>query len=128
MTRGTQCLAKDGHVCLSLAEKTIDDLLSTLGIPHEKEAPYPEGRFRCDFLAGQTYIEYFGLRGNPEYDIKIDQKIALCNRLGLKLLAIYPEDLLQRTTLEKKLAEVGVRDLLPRDATHLTVVSLRTGE
>ena len=24
-SRGTQCLAKDGHVCLSLGEKTIDD-------------------------------------------------------------------------------------------------------
>ena len=33
-SRGTQCLAKDGHVCLSLGEKTIDDFLYTHGIPH----------------------------------------------------------------------------------------------
>jgi hypothetical protein len=103
LTRGTQCIANDGHVCLSLAEKTIDDLLTELGIPHQKEVPYPEGRFRCDFLADQTYIEYFGLRGDPDYDIKIELKIALCKRLGLRLVAIYPEDLLQRAVLESKL-------------------------
>jgi hypothetical protein len=61
------------------------------------------GRFRCDFLADRTYIEYFGLRGDQDYDIKIELKIALCKRLGLRLVAIYPEDLLQRAVLESKL-------------------------
>jgi hypothetical protein len=30
--RGTQCVAEDGHICLSLAEKTIDDYLHSNGI------------------------------------------------------------------------------------------------
>ena len=34
LARGTQCLARDGHVCLSLGEKTIDDLLHANGIQH----------------------------------------------------------------------------------------------
>jgi hypothetical protein len=83
MPRGTQCLAKDGHVCLSLAEKTIDDLLTELGIRHEKEVRYPEGDFRCDFVANGVYIEYFGLTGNPEYDLKTEQKLSLGKRLGI---------------------------------------------
>jgi hypothetical protein len=33
--RGIQCIANDGHVCLSLGEKTIDDLLFSLSIEHE---------------------------------------------------------------------------------------------
>jgi hypothetical protein len=33
MARGTRCLAQDGHLCHSLAEKTIDDLLHSYGIP-----------------------------------------------------------------------------------------------
>lgn len=39
-SRGIQCIAKDGHVCLSLGEKTIDDFLHARGIAHEKE-PLP---------------------------------------------------------------------------------------
>lgn len=41
MARGIRCLAKDGHCCLSLGEKTIDDALFSLGISHEKEPKYP---------------------------------------------------------------------------------------
>ena len=34
-SRGTQCVAKDGHVCFSLGEKTIDDFLHARGITHD---------------------------------------------------------------------------------------------
>jgi hypothetical protein len=104
MQRGTQCLAKDGHVCLSLAEKTIDDLLTEIGVRHEKEVRYPEGDFRCDFLANDVYIEYFGLTGNPEYDLKTEQKLSLGKRLGIEIVALYPGDLASPSGLQKKLA------------------------
>ncbi len=74
MGRGTKCLAKDGHVCLSLGEKTIDDVLSSLGVRHTKEVLYPEGNYRADFVARGVFIEYLGLAGDPAYDAKTKLK------------------------------------------------------
>jgi hypothetical protein len=102
-SRGTQCLAKDGHVCLSLREKTIDDLLYALGIPHEKEPRYPEGNFRADFVVNGVFIEYFGLTGAADYDAKTRLKQRACKRHGIKLISIYPGDLVSSKKLEAKL-------------------------
>ena len=103
---GTQCLAKDGHMCLSMAEKTIDDLLTEMGIDHEKEVPYPESAYRCDFVSNGVFIEYFGLSGDADYDERTQAKQKLCKRLGLKLIAIYPEDLSGGSNLKKKLESI----------------------
>lgn len=103
-SRGIQSIAKDGHVCLSLGEKTIDDYLHSHGIYHEKEPRYPEGKFRGDFKAGDTFIEYFGLTGNPEYDAKTKEKIRLCKKHNITLVAIYPVDLISQKKLEDKLS------------------------
>ena len=103
-SRGIQSIAKDGHVCLSLGEKTIDDFLYARGIQHEKEPRYPEGNYRGDFKVDSTFIEYFGLAGNPEYDAKTKEKIRLCKKHGITLIAIYPQDLISRKKLEAKLA------------------------
>jgi hypothetical protein len=104
-SRGTQCIAKDGHMCLSLGEKTIDDFLHNHGIQHDKEPHYPEGNFRADFKVGMLLIEYFGLAGNPEYDAKIAEKNRICKKHGITLVAIYPQDLAGKG-LEKKLSSV----------------------
>ena len=103
-SRGIQTLAKDGHVCLSLGEKTIDDYLYEHGIPHQREPHYPEGRYRADFLVGSVFIEYFGLAGNPEYDAKTKLKKNLCKKHGLTLISIFPKDLASGSSLAKKLA------------------------
>jgi hypothetical protein len=102
-SRGTQCLAKDGHVCLSLGEKTIDDFLHSRGIAHEKEPHYPESNFRADFLVDSVFIEYFGLKGNPDYDAKTKLKQRICKEHGIKLISIYPSDLVSLKKLSKKL-------------------------
>lgn len=102
-SRGVQCLATDGHVCLSLGEKTIDDFLSSHGIIHEKEPRYPIGNYRADFKVGDTFIEFFGLIGNPEYDAKTEEKIRICKTDGIKLVAIYPIDIVSATKLATKL-------------------------
>jgi hypothetical protein len=102
--RGIQSIAKDGHVCLSLGEKTIDDYLHFHGISHEKEPRYPEGNFRGDFKAGNIFIEYFGLTGNPDYDAKTKEKIRLCKKHNITLIAIYPVDLVSQKKLEDKLS------------------------
>jgi hypothetical protein len=102
-TRGTQCLAKDGHVCLSLGEKTIDDLLHARGFAHEKEPRYPEGNYRADFAVGDVFIEYFGLAGNADYDARAKLKQRICRKHGIKLISIYPADLVSAKKLENKL-------------------------
>ena len=103
-SRGIQSIAKDGHVCLSLGERTIDDYLHSHGIYHEKEPRYPERNFRGDFKAGDIFIEYFGLTGNPEYDAKTKEKINLCKKHNITLIAIYPEDFVSQKKLEDKLS------------------------
>jgi hypothetical protein len=105
-SRGTQCRARDGHLCYSLGEKTIDDLLHELGIPHEKEPFYPESHMRADFEVGSIFIEYFGLTGDPDYDAKTELKMSLAKRHKIKLIAIYPKDVCSRSLLAKKLAAI----------------------
>ena len=39
--RGIRCLATDGHVCLSLEERRIDNWLSDHQVPHERDPFYP---------------------------------------------------------------------------------------
>jgi hypothetical protein len=103
--RGTQCMANDGHVCLSLGEKTIDDLLFALGIEHKKEPKYPEGNYRADFLIGDIFIEYFGLAGDASYDERARIKAAICAAHSIKLIAIYPRDLSSVRLLKSKILD-----------------------
>lgn len=105
-SRGTHCLAKDGHHCLSLGEKTIDDFLYRHNIPHEKEPAYPESNFRADFYINEVFVEYFGLSGNLEYDLKTKKKKQLCHKHGIKLISIYPKDLVSMKKIESKLKEL----------------------
>jgi len=102
--RGTQTIALDGDVCLSLGEKTIDDYLFQHGIPHEKEPYYPDKSHRADFLVGETFVEYFGLAGDPEYDKKTKMKKKICKDHGILLISIYPADLVSPKKLENKLS------------------------
>jgi hypothetical protein len=71
MARGVRCIAEDNHVCFSLGEKTICDILYRHGVQHEREVVYPgNSAYRSDWKVGKTLSEYFGLTGNPEYDAK----------------------------------------------------------
>jgi hypothetical protein len=103
-SRGTQCVAKDGDVCYSLAEKTVDDYLFNHGIAHKREPLYPGSKLRADFLVGKTFIEYFGLKGNPDYDAKIETKQKICSESGIVLVSLYSEDLIDIRKLEQKLS------------------------
>lgn len=105
-SRGTHCLANDGHVCLSLGEKTIDDFLHSHGLSHEKEVAYPAGNFKADFATNGVFIEYFGLTGNVDYDKKTKHKQRLCKRLGITLISLYPADLASSKKLEDKLSRI----------------------
>ena len=105
-SRGIQCLARDGHVCFSLGEKTIDDLLYSLKIPHEKEPHYPNSNFRADFIANGVFIEYFGLEGNTDYDAKMKLKKEICQKHQIRLISVFPKDLLNAKKLTTVLMTV----------------------
>ncbi len=104
MARGVRSLAADGHVCHSIAEKTIDDWLSANEIPHEREPQYPSSRMRADFLVGDVLIEFFGLVGNEVYDKKIVLKRSIAEEHGLTLLEIYPRDLVSWIATQKRIS------------------------
>lgn len=100
MKFGYRCLGIDGHVCYSLAEKNIDDWLHLHKIPHEKEPLYPTGYLRADWKVDTFFIEYWGLKGNEDYDKKILIKREILEEYNIPLIEINQGDLLN---LEVKL-------------------------
>jgi hypothetical protein len=101
--RGIHCLAKDGHLCLSLGEKTVDEFLTSRALSHTKEPLYPEGNYRADFAVGNVLIEYFGLAGDPNYDSRTKEKIRICQNHGVRLIPLFAADLTSIAKLESKL-------------------------
>jgi hypothetical protein len=100
VSRGTICLASDGHHCRSLAEKAICDWLHSHGVGHVIEPPWPQhpelnpsGKLRADWAIGDVYIEFAGLMGDAQYREKIGRKSRLAQETGIKLMVLDPEDL-----------------------------------
>lgn len=96
---GYKVIAKDGHLCNSLAEKIIDDWLFENSIEHEKEPKYPKAvidflgsNIRADWKIGEYYIEYFGLHLESNYAEKMNRKINACNIFKIKLISLFPGD------------------------------------
>jgi len=57
------------------------------------------------FIAPNIVIEFFGLAGvQRKYDQIIKRKQELCKKLNLKLIEIYPKDLISSSRLSKKLS------------------------
>lgn len=95
-------LAKDGHVCDSLAEKLIDDYLFENNIKHESNIFYPEGQYTFDFKIENFFIEYFGLTGeHKRYDELRSVKQKIVKKFNLELIEIYPKDLYPHSKLEE---------------------------
>lgn len=90
---GYRVLANDGHECLSLGEKNIDDWLYLNKIPHDKEPLYPGVFLRGDWKVGNYFIEYWGLYGNEDYDNKILIKREIAKEHNITLIEIFPEDI-----------------------------------
>lgn len=92
--RGTYCQAADGHLCRSLAERTVDDFLTAHGIAHKPEPTYPGSSRRADWgLPDGTFVEYAGLLGDAEYRAKIEEKRSIAAAAGVPLIVLVPEDL-----------------------------------
>lgn len=97
-------IAKDGHKCDSLAEKIIDDWLSSNKKKHERSVQYPvDQKLKVDFRIGKYWIEFFGLSGqHKRYDQLKRKKIDLAKKFDLKLVRIYPNDLFPKGRLSEK--------------------------
>lgn len=101
------CVANDGHSCDSVAEKMIDDYLYSQNIPHQRCIPYPESECTIDFKIGDTFVEYFGLAGeHSRYDELRKIKQGLVRKFRLKLVEIYPKDLIPFSKLESILNKI----------------------
>jgi len=99
-------ISRDGHMCDSLAERMIDDFLFEHDIEHLRSTPYAGySKFKTDFLIGDVYIEYFGRVGLRDYDDIIRRKRDLCCRQNIRLIELYPNDILEKKKLPELLAE-----------------------
>lgn len=96
-------IAKDGHVCDSLAEKIIDDWLLRKNIKHERQIPYPtNSRLTADFSIGNYFIEFFGLFGHHKrYNELRNHKLQIVKNYKIKLIEIYPKDLFPKNKLQE---------------------------
>lgn len=96
-------IARDGHICDSMAEKIIDEWLYAKSIPHERSVPYPEfKKMTCDFVVGKFYIEFFGLYGDHHsYTQMVYKKRRLSKKHGLKLIELMPKDLFPKNKLDQ---------------------------
>ncbi|WP_435771399.1 hypothetical protein [Nocardioides sp. SYSU DS0651] len=99
--RGTLIRARDGHLCMSLREKAVDDFLHQHGIKHDREPLYPQhlelnasGKRRADWkLSDGTFVELWGLPNQAAYAEKMRQKQQLAKATGLRLVGLVDADL-----------------------------------
>ncbi len=109
-SRGVRCIAIDGHICSSMAEKTVDDWLYSHGINHEKEPHYPYHprlnpyKLRADWKVDNVLIEYAGLMNEPDYAAKMKAKQEIATQFGISLIILQPKDILD---LDSKLVKLA---------------------
>ncbi|MBQ1041453.1 hypothetical protein KBX03_02915 [Micromonospora sp. C72] len=100
MARGTVSVAADGHLCRSLLERHVDDFLTANGIAHEVEPYWPYDPnlnttgLRADWMLDDgTYVEAWGLPDEPAYAGKMERKVELAARTGIRLVGVTSADL-----------------------------------
>lgn len=103
MYKRRKCFAKDGHICDSVSELLVDNWLYSQSIAHQKEVPYPKGKFMADWaLSSNIFVEYFGLANDSRrYDEEIKKKQQICRDSGIILIEIYSKHLFPKNKLEQ---------------------------
>lgn len=95
-------IAKDGHICDSLAEKIIDDWFYVRNIVHKIHAKYPDSKYTADFVVNGITIEFFGLSGElNRYDELMKNKLKMIKERRLKFISIYPKDVFPASKLDQ---------------------------
>lgn len=110
MFKRTNTTALDGHKCDSISEAIVDNWLSKNGVPHVRNARYPNTGHKADWaVESKIFIEYFGLANDsPRYDESICEKRKLCKKHRIKLIEIYPKDLYPVSKLEDRLSQLSL--------------------
>ncbi|MDO8559383.1 MAG: hypothetical protein Q7R84_03560 [bacterium] len=108
MYKRTNTKALDGHLCDSISELLIDNWLAKNNVPHERNTPYPNTHHKTDWAISiknrKTFVEYFGLANDsPRYNRAMKEKIELCRKNKISLIAIYPWDIYPKNLLEDNL-------------------------
>lgn len=111
---GTGCRDKNGGFCRSKGEKTITDFFIDNNIRYRKEVLYSEfidtkKRYRVDWLIFDSiFVEYFGLeKGSSRnkiksaYEKRKKEKISLCSKNNIRIIAIYPKDIAELSNIFK---------------------------
>ena len=72
----------------------IDNWLFQNNITHEKNVPYGVNNMTADFKVRNTWIEFFGLKGElKKYDQLMEKKKMIFKERKLQIIEIYPNDL-----------------------------------
>ena len=101
LSRGTILKAVDGHFCVTMQEKAVDDFLHQHSIDHAREPLYPfdkqlnpNTRRRADWLLSDgTFVELWGMPNDPTYTKKICEKTELAARHRLQLIGLTSRDI-----------------------------------
>ncbi len=105
--------ATDGHMVRSKAEMLIDNWLYMAEIVHAYERKLPiEEEVYCDFYipTGKIYIEYWGLENDPKYLKRKEDKKAIYEKYGFKLIELTDDDIYNLDdVLPKMLLKYGVQ-------------------
>lgn len=101
ITHQGELICKDGHIVKSQAERDIDNFLFENGIIHGYETPLDVGTesplkpdfYLKDYLSKgkDIYIEYFGLKGKPDYDRETEYKIKYYKKMNITVICMYPQ-------------------------------------
>jgi hypothetical protein len=97
---GYRSYATDGHLCLSLSERSICEFFTAQGMDHEKEVFYPRhpelnpnALFRCDYKVDDEWIEFAGRMSDPSYAKRMADKTEILRISGFELTVLTPENL-----------------------------------
>jgi hypothetical protein len=92
---GYRSIASDGHVCLSLGERTICEHLTKLGLVHNKEPMYPfdkelnpNGLLRGDFEISGAFVEFAGMMQIPAYAERMEAKQKLAKKKKIRWIKL----------------------------------------
>jgi len=87
-------ITDDGHKVRSYPELLIDNFFFHNKIQHIYGQKIADTRYEYDFYLPESnlYIEYWGLECVESYKEKTKRKLEIYNKLGLKLLSIFPKD------------------------------------
>ena len=118
-------IAKDGHFCDSFSEVIIDDFLYMNKIPHKRNIQFNFLKIKCrpDFvLDNMIFIEVLMADyriGNhkgryKQYVDRYVRKREAYKNAKMEIIEVFPDELIDRSKLEKKLYEIANKAEAPR--------------